>query len=44
MSNTPDMFEGTGKETGLLSQSDAVEVLLNQNLPIEDNKEVNEEE
>ena len=44
MSNTPDMFEGTGKDTGLLSHGDAVDVLLNQNLPIEDNKEVSEEE
>lgn len=44
MSNTPDMFEGTGKDTGLLSHGDAVDVLLNQNLPIEDNKEVSKEE
>ena len=44
MSNTPDMFEGTGKETGLLSHGDAVEVLLNQNSPIEENEEVSKEE
>ena len=42
MSNTPDMFEGTGTKSGLLSQSDAVEVLLNET-PIEDN-EVSKEE
>ena len=43
MSNTPDMFEGTGKDTGLLTQSDAVEVLLNENTPIEDNVSKEEE-
>ena len=44
MSNTPDMFDGTGKETGLLSHGDAVEVLLNQNSPIEDTEEVSKED
>jgi len=43
MSNTPDLFQGTGNETGLLTQSDAVEVLLNENTPIEDNVSKEEE-
>ena len=43
MSNTLICLKELEKKLDYL-QSDAVEVLLNQNLPIEDNKEVNEEE